>query len=137
MQLNSPDRSLRLIICGALASMTLLGCDSLPTRPAKASACVAPSTNQLGAALKQAKDSMSAGCQAHFDRYLTRLLEIAEGDPQPDNKRYFSEFLVWSTDQGLISKRQARAHYNRYFSPKFVVLAGLTLADQSLIGRPD
>jgi hypothetical protein len=124
MQIKSSDRPLQLIICAALACMTLFGCNSLPTKSAKASACAAPSTNQLSAAFQQTKDALSAGCQARFDRYLTRLLDIAEGDPQPDNKRYFSEFLVWSTDQGLISKRQAREHYNRYFSPKFVALMG-------------
>ena len=79
---------------------------------------------QLKVAFQETKASLAAGCEADFDRYLARLLEIAEGDPQPDNKRYFSEFLVWSTDRGLLSKRQAREYYNRYFSTKFVALMG-------------
>ena len=52
------------------------------------------------------------------------MLTIAEGDPKPENKRAFSEFLVWSSDRGLLSKRQAQDHYNRYFNVKFMSLRG-------------
>lgn len=34
------------------------------------------------------------------------------------------EFLVWTTDEGLLSQRQAKEHYNRYFNVKFVSLEG-------------
>ncbi|MGI9343844.1 MAG: hypothetical protein ACR2QV_13480, partial [Gammaproteobacteria bacterium] len=44
--------------------------------------------------------------------------------PKPENKRAFSEFLVWSNDQGLLSRRQAERHYNRYFNVKFMSLEG-------------
>jgi hypothetical protein len=36
----------------------------------------------------------------------------------------FSEFLVWASDEGILSKQQARDYYNRYFNVKFVSLAG-------------
>ena len=35
----------------------------------------------------------------------------------------FSEFLVWTADSGLLSKRQAQDYYNRYFNVKFMTLA--------------
>ena len=43
---------------------------------------------------------------------------------KPENKRVFSEFLVWSSDQGLLSKRQAEDYYNRYFNVKFMSMKG-------------
>jgi predicted NUDIX family phosphoesterase len=67
---------------------------------------------------------LQQGCEASFDRYYDDLLSIAEGDPQPENKRAFSEFLVWSSDEGLLSRRQAKDYYNRYFNVKFISLAG-------------
>ena len=35
----------------------------------------------------------------------------------------FSEFLVWAADEGLLSQRQARNYYNRFFNVKFTTLA--------------
>ncbi len=78
----------------------------------------------LDSAMSSAKTSLMNGCHAHFDRYYDDLLRIAEGDPKPENKRAFSEFLVWSSDSGLLSKRQAQDYYNRYFNVKFMSLKG-------------
>ncbi len=64
------------------------------------------------------------GCHAHFDRYYDDLLSIAEGDPKPENKREFSEFLVWSSDKGLLSNRQAEDYYNRLFQREVHVTQG-------------
>jgi hypothetical protein len=72
--------------------------------------------------MSDVKSSLTGGCIAHFDRYYDDLLSIAEGDPKAENKRLFSEFLVWSADQGILSQRQARDYYNRYFNVKFVSL---------------
>jgi hypothetical protein len=86
--------------------------------------CVGPQTKNLASAIDAAETSLINGCHAHFDRYYDDLLGIAEGDPKPENKRAFSEFLVWSTDQGLLSNRQAQEYYNRYFNVKFMSLKG-------------
>jgi predicted small secreted protein len=86
--------------------------------------CVGPQTKNLASAIDAARTSLINGCHAHFDRYYDELLGIAEGDPKPENKRAFSEFLVWSSDQGLLSKRQAQDYYNRYFNVKFMSLKG-------------
>ncbi len=84
--------------------------------------CNGPQTKNLNAAMSDVKTSLTGGCIAHFDRYYDDLLSIAEGDPKAENKRLFSEFLVWSADQGILSQRQARDYYNRYFNVKFVSL---------------
>ena len=86
--------------------------------------CVGPQSKNLATAIDQAQASLINGCHAHFDRYYDTLLGIAEGDPKPENKRVFSEFLVWSSDNGLLSTRQAQDYYNRYFNVKFMSLKG-------------
>jgi hypothetical protein len=86
--------------------------------------CTSPQTRNLDSATKIVQSNLMSGCQSHFDSYYDALLTIAEGDPGPENKRTFSEFLLWSTDQGLLSKRQAEDYYNRYFNVKFMSMKG-------------
>jgi hypothetical protein len=86
--------------------------------------CVGPQSKNLSTAIDGAQTSLINGCHAHFDRYYDDLLSIAEGDPKPENKRVFSEFLVWSSDKGLLSNRQAKEYYNRYFNVKFMSMQG-------------
>ena len=99
-----------------LATFTIASCASKPS-------CESPQTRNLAAAVDQVKGSLANGCAAYFDSYYDDLLRTAEGDPKPENKRVFSEFLVWSADEGLLSKRQAKEYYNRYFNVKFMTLA--------------
>lgn len=109
-----------LVLSAALVS----GCNTVGTR---ADACPMPEGHNLDAAFAQVKDSLTEDrrqCAPYFDSYLQRLLAIAEGDPSPENKRHFSEFLVWASAEGIISKRQAQNLYNRYFNVKFVSLRG-------------
>lgn len=101
-----------------ISSLVLSACATTPP------ACGGPTSRNLDTAFEQAQANLSAGCAAHFDRYYDDLLGIAEGDPKPENKRRFSEFLVWASDEGILSKRQARDYYNRYFNVKFMSLAG-------------
>ena len=86
--------------------------------------CNSPQTRNLDVAVNYVQDALTNGCEAHFDRYFDDLLTIAEGDPKPENKRTFSEFLVWSNEAGLLSRRQAQRYYNRYFNVKFMALEG-------------
>ncbi|MDH3547304.1 MAG: hypothetical protein OEN22_09405 [Gammaproteobacteria bacterium] len=102
----------------AAISLTLASCAS--TKPT----CDSPQTRNLDRAISAVQATLTNGCQAHFDRYYDDLLTIAEGDPKPENKREFSEFLVWASDEGLLSKRQAQENYNRYFNVKFMSLRG-------------
>ena len=100
----------------ALISLTLASCATSPPP------CMSPQTQNLETAIAQVEHELASGCQAHFDRFYDDLLTIAEGDPKPGNKRIFSEFLVWVSDEGLLSKRQAKEYYNRFFNVKFVSL---------------
>ena len=97
---------------------TLAACATTPPP------CNGPQSKNLSTAIDDVKSTLVAGCEAHFDRYYDDLLTIAEGDPKAENKREFSEFLVWASDEGMLSKRQAREYYNRYFNVKFMSLRG-------------
>lgn len=116
--MNKHHRGFLLTVFALLWAGALTSCASSPPP------CVGPQSKNLDAAFAQAKGSLAAGCTAHFDRYYDDLLGIAEGDPKPENKRQFSEFLVWAADEGMLSQRQARDYYNRYFNVKFMSLAG-------------
>lgn len=108
--------ALRTLLALAAGVFLLSSCASSPPP------CNGPQTKNLDAAIADVQASLSGGCSAYFDSYYDDLLNIAEGDPKPENKRLFSEFLVWSSDQGILSQRQARDYYNRYFNVKFVSL---------------
>jgi hypothetical protein len=99
-----------------LSALMLASCATSPPP------CDSPQTRNLNAAVDQVKGALESGCAAHFDRYYDDLLRTAEGDPKPGNKRIFSEFLVWSAEEGLLSQRQAKDYYNRYFNVKFMTL---------------
>ncbi len=116
LSVSAPFRTAFLIvICSAL----LASCATAPPP------CLSPQTRNLNHAIEDVKSNLRGGsCAAHFDRYYDDLLTIAEGDPNAENKRIFSEFLVWSSDEGLLSQRQAREYYNRYFNVKFMSMQG-------------
>lgn len=107
---------------GALAALfavaSLSGCATTPPK------CGLPAQKNLDAAFSDAKTNLQNGCEAHFDAYMDELLRVAEGDPKPQNKQKFSDFLLWSADQGLLSRRQAETKYNRFFNVKFVSMMG-------------
>lgn len=107
-----------------IVSITLLWAGALTSCASSPPPCAGPQTKNLDAAITQVQHRLTSGCVANFEGYYDDLLTIAEGDPRPENKRRFSEFLVWAADEGLLSQRQAREYYNRYFNVKFVSLAG-------------
>lgn len=111
-----PKSAICALLTVVASGLLLTSCASSPPP------CNGPQTKNLNAAMSDVKTSLTGGCAAHFDRYYDDLLSIAEGDPKIENKRLFSEFLVWSSDQGILSQRQARDYYNRYFNVKFVSL---------------
>lgn len=118
--MNFPKQVHQMARLAALVSMSLTLASCASTKPT----CDSPQSRNLDRAISSVQDSLTNGCQAHFDRFYDDLLTIAEGDPKAENKRAFSEFLVWASDQGLLSTRQAQDHYNRFFNVKFMSLRG-------------
>lgn len=104
----------------SVIAVTLLIASCASNQPA----CTSPQTRNLATAMNAVQSNLMNGCQSHFDAYYDDLLTIAEGEPKTENKRAFSEFLVWSADQGLLSTRQAEDYYNRYFNVKFMSMRG-------------
>ena len=120
MSVNPYFNNRLLLLVAGLISAMFIASSCASTAPT----CAAPQSKNLASAIGDTQASLMEGCHAHFDRYYDDLLAIAEGDPKPENKREFSEFLVWSTDKGLLSNRQAEDYYNRFFNVKFMSLRG-------------
>jgi hypothetical protein len=107
------------LVAVAAVTASLAACSNSPTR---ATVCSPPQGPNLEHAISAARFDLETGCEREFDGYFQRLLTIAEGDPKKENKASFSDFLLWANESGLLSKRQARETYNRYFGIKYVSL---------------
>mgnify|MGYP000135280791 CR=1 FL=1 len=117
-----PRFTLRLPLLGLLlAAIAISACSSMSNN---SQACALPAGPGLENAIARVKDDLASHCAVRFDDYFQQLLKIAEGDPKPENREIFSEFLVWCQQSDILSKRQAQALYNRYFNLKFVSLRG-------------
>ena len=105
----------------ALAAALLAGCASGGSqRPDDVASCSSGFSQRLDLALDEARERLDNGCRDAWGPMLERLLAIGEGDPKPENKRLFSDYLGWASDEGYLSPRQARETYTRYFGTKFV-----------------
>ncbi len=103
------------------AILVLLGgCETAPV----ADLCSGRLGSNLERALEETERRLSSGCEYQFDSYFRDNLATAEANPSPDNKRQFSDHLLRVNQAGVISQRQARELYNRYFNIKFVSLTG-------------
>lgn len=111
-------KTLRYTFALAAAGLLLAGCATTPDH------CTLAPTSNSAAAFADARQKLADGCEAQFFGYLDSLLETAAQDPGPAQKERFSDFLVWSADEGIVSRLQAQTLYNRYFNVKFVTLAG-------------
>ena len=116
-------------VAAVVMASALTACNSNPPR---ATACSLPAGPDLNQAVAAARFDLETGCEQQFDQYFQRLLTIAEGDPKKDNKATFSEFLIWANETGLLSKRQARETYTRYFGVKYVsLISDYSVCDQT------
>lgn len=86
--------------------------------------CSVNLSSPLRGAMTTVENQLASGCGGYYKRYVNQLIDVAADNPSADNKRAFSDFLVKLSDRGMISKRQARELYNRYFNIKFVSLDG-------------
>ncbi len=114
--------SLLAIGCQAKKSITTPYYSS-PEPQSAFSSCILEENTRFGLALSEAKKDLgNEACYPSFNKYLNSLLNIAAGDPDPLRRKNFSEFLVWSTKKGIISKVQAKEYYNSYFTSTFMSL---------------
>ena len=109
----------KLTMAGLFA-ISVAACTTTPV----ASHCTAGLSSSLEKAIYDVDVRLGTGCEYHFDSYFAQLLSIAESNPSSENKVLFSDFLMRANESGVISKRQARDYYNRYFNVKFVSLTG-------------
>jgi len=86
--------------------------------------CALSATNRIEDAVADAKSKLDKGCKSSFSSYYTRLLQLGEGYPRPENAQQYQDFLRWSVNKGIVSKVQAGKRYDRYFSTTFSGLNG-------------
>ena len=87
------------------------------------SSCTLPSGVNLEEALAHSREDLARlECESMFDSYYGRLIDVAKRDPDIENRRRFSDFLMWANGEGIIDKIQARNYYNRYFNTTFMSL---------------
>ena len=85
--------------------------------------CTLPSGVSLEEALAHSREDLARlECEQMFDGYYERLIDVAKRDPDIENRRRFSDFLMWANSAGIIDKIQARNYYNRYFNTTFMSL---------------
>lgn len=111
---------LRTLICLILMVPVIAACAGNQT----VDYCSIRLQGDLSSAMSLAEDRVRHGCEYQFDGYFQRLLAIATENPDRDNPMLFSDHLMRVQDAGVISRRQAKALYNRYFNVKFVSLQG-------------
>ena len=107
-------------ITAALVGLTLGACATQPV----ASICSGALPGNLDRAIAEVESRLAQGCEYHFDSYFSSLLAVAAENPDSDNPRRFSDHLMNVQADGVISRRQASALYNRYFNVKFVSFTG-------------
>lgn len=87
------------------------------------SECPLPTSKLTDEAFEEAKQTLAdPECAYRFEAVWDSLLEIASGDPDPENKEKFSDLAGWARKQGIISTIQTKEYYTRYFHPNFVSL---------------
>lgn len=111
---------MRHLVIMTLALAALAGCAANRS----ADYCSARLGSQVESAMAEAKSRLAQGCEYQFDGYFHELLALAEANPDTGHPQRFSDFLVAASESGVISQRQARNFYNRYFGIKFVSLQG-------------
>ncbi len=113
--MNTIKLMLLLVVAGVLAA-----CETATV----ADQCQVSPRGPISEAFAVVEDRLASGCEYHFDDYFAGLLQLAASNPDKENRQRFSNFLVSTSDAGVISKRQASDLYNRFFNVKFVSLTG-------------
>lgn len=85
--------------------------------------CTAATTLTSAAAFAEAKDILkNPACHVRFESLFKQLKILGADNPGEHNSQYFAGFINWSKKQGIITKTQASALYNRYFGEVFISL---------------
>ncbi len=110
---------LRTVILLALISPLVAACTTTSS-----DYCAGAVSGNLNSAINTVENRLGEGCTYHFDQYFENLLAIAADNPDRDNVKKFSDHLMRVNEMGVITRRQARDLYNRYFNIKFVAMSG-------------
>ncbi len=89
-------------------------------QPVAVKTCQVPINKHLQTAITSAQSELSdRNCHFQFDAMHKKLIQIALEDPSPSNGKLFLNFYKWSVGQDILSSRQGKEYYNRYFKTTF------------------
>lgn len=117
----------KMTVISLAVAVICVGCVSSkktnPTPVPVVESCPLPSGYIVEQAFQTARSTLSnPACRYKFDAVLASLLHVCEGAPEMKNKELFHAFFEWAKDEGIISLVQAKKHYTRYFSNRFISL---------------
>jgi len=85
--------------------------------------CPLPESKNIVKAFQQASKVLSRPeCEYDVMSIWKKLLKITQGNPQPQNREYFDEFLTWLNKANLIEDNQQKELFGRFFDTTFVSL---------------
>lgn len=85
--------------------------------------CALKTHGNFDAVLELSRKTLTRkNCSVRFIEHFNTLLRLAEGYPSPENKRKFSDYLIWASDRGVTTRQHAEELYNRYFATKFLLM---------------
>ena len=102
----------------------LVACAQAPKSTVNQSAvggnCSRLTHKKLQVAINYAQDALGhRSCHYQFGSMHQQLLDIAQNDPAKENGSLFLKFYKWNVAEGVISSRQGKEYYNRYFKTTF------------------
>ena len=113
--------TLTLTVRAASAALVLAlagGCTEMPSRDV--ADCSLSNTNNIDRLFEQVSGRLETpACHYRFHDYQQRLVTAAKGAPEAENEARFAGLLRSSIDRGIISKRQGRELFSRYFDAEF------------------
>ncbi|OQY11949.1 MAG: hypothetical protein B6I31_03990 [Desulfobacteraceae bacterium 4572_19] len=123
--MKSIKKLVKIIMIVTVAFIITVGCAPKEPTPAVANTCPIPTGFLVDEAFATAKSTLSnPECRYKFETIFSALLNTCSGAPELRNKELFSQLLVWSKNEGIISKIQAKEYYTKYFSSRFISLPG-------------
>lgn len=111
-----------------LLLLLLASCIATPQKPLEGvAACpLPPKSKNLDEGLRQIKAFLSSNpyCNTLYEDYFLAALQIATQNPGIENRGKFAKFLSWSRDNGIITQKEGKNYFNRFFNPKYISISG-------------
>ena len=127
-----------LRLLGASSLLTVVaGCSQQQTVSSDHFCALSPGKN-VDRLFAEADEKLAdRSCHYHYQSIVDRLVEAAKESPGAENEQRFAELLRSSIERGVISKKQGRALFSRYFDTEFYAIKSEPRNSCSALGDKD